>query len=172
MWEMLSDIYYDSLDGYIVLSVALSEVFKNGTDKLRTMSEEEVADDIFANLNSADNDDVRVRAARMAKILETINEENLPILLAFLQREVPSFEDPTGEDIPLINDGDKEGICPVCGGVVEYNGDLVRRYADGSSVTWTCPCCGASGESVYSDIFNYHKDVMDANDEPVEGRSH
>ena len=54
-----------------------------------------------------------------------------------------------------------EGICPLCGGELEYIGP--REFDDsGSTVPWHCAKCGACGNEGYTDVFASHYRVQDA----------
>ncbi len=65
---------------------------------------------------------------------------------------------------------DEAGVCPLCGGSVEYG---ERESMDeGGVYFWTCPSCGATGREGYNEIFDgHHYNVRDKNGDPVPGRS-
>ena len=50
---------------------------------------------------------------------------------------------------------DKEGVCPVCGGKIEYDGTHTIDD-DGGMFDWNCPDCGASGREGYNRVFDRH----------------
>lgn len=54
---------------------------------------------------------------------------------------------------------DEAGICPVCGGELEYEDDI--HTDDGGFFTWKCPGCGATGKEGYNKVFDQHYDVQD-----------
>lgn len=56
---------------------------------------------------------------------------------------------------------DAEGICPVCGGSIEYGGEN-NIDDDGGTCPWTCPDCGATGKEGYNRAFDQHYDVRTA----------
>lgn len=61
---------------------------------------------------------------------------------------------------------DREGICPLCGAVVEYSGN--EHLDDGGVHPWECPECGATGKEGYDEVFDgQHYDVADADGNPV-----
>lgn len=75
-----------------------------------------------------------------------------------------------GETIPPLHEyGDEEGICPVCGSEVEYNGDH-HIDDEGTTVSWHCPECGATGKSGYKCAFTGHYDVCDEAGKPLPQR--
>ena len=57
-------------------------------------------------------------------------------------------------------DADEEGVCPICGGELEYGND--KPLDDGGVYEWTCPDCGAIGKEGYSKVFDRHYDVHEA----------
>lgn len=75
------------------------------------------------------------------------------LLMAFVKREMP-FHIPTGADHTAEGE---EGTCPVCGGGLEYKG--WKATDDFDARFWTCQDCGATGEEVFTRIFQHHRDV-------------
>ena len=61
-------------------------------------------------------------------------------------------------------DADEEGLCPICGGELEYEGD--EPLDDGGVYEWTCPSCGATGKEGYNKVFDRHYDVHDGDGNP------
>ena len=61
-------------------------------------------------------------------------------------------------------DADEEGVCPICGGELEYGND--KPLDDGGVYEWTCPDCGAIGKEGYSKVFDRHYDVHDGDGNP------
>ena len=59
---------------------------------------------------------------------------------------------------------DEEGICPICGGELEYGDD--EPLDDGGVYEWTCLHCGATGKEGYDKVFDRHYDVQDGNGNP------
>ena len=62
---------------------------------------------------------------------------------------------------------DMEGICPICGGHINYGSfDLVD---EGGFYEWECPDCGATGKEGYDLIFDgSHYDVKHSDGTPFE----
>ena len=66
-------------------------------------------------------------------------------------------------------EGDREGICPVCGGELEFEDNV--QMDDGGVYPWTCPSCGSTGKQGYNEVFDgHHYDVRDACGDPIPGR--
>ena len=59
---------------------------------------------------------------------------------------------------------DEEGVCPVCGGELEYECD--KPQDDGGFYEWTCFDCGATGKEGYNKVFDRHYDVYDGDGNP------
>ena len=75
------------------------------------------------------------------------------LLMAFVKREM-AFRIPAGAN--QTEEGE-EGTCPVCSGGLEYKGWKATDDFDARS--WTCQDCGATGEEVFTRIFQHHSDV-------------
>lgn len=65
--------------------------------------------------------------------------------------------------------GDKDGVCPVCGEHIDYED---REVLDDDCVcSWHCRHCGASGKMAESIVFDQHFDIVDRDGNRVlEGR--
>lgn len=59
---------------------------------------------------------------------------------------------------------EEEGICPICGGELEYGNDV--SLDEGGVYEWTCPSCGATGKEGYNKVFDQHYDVQDGDENP------
>lgn len=54
-----------------------------------------------------------------------------------------------------------EGVCPVCGGSLEYTGETIQTCGGGMH-PWKCQGCGATGEEGYNEVFDgQHYNVQD-----------
>lgn len=61
----------------------------------------------------------------------------------------------------------EEGICPLCGGELEYG--FREDMDEGGIQEWTCSECGATGNEGFDRKFDgHHYDVRDADGNPVE----
>ena len=61
-------------------------------------------------------------------------------------------------------DADEAGVCPICGGELEYGSDI--SLDEGGVYEWTCPDCGAAGKEGYNKVFDQHYDVRDGDGKP------
>ncbi len=59
---------------------------------------------------------------------------------------------------------EEAGICPICGGELEYVDNI--RSDNGGLAVWTCPNCGATGKEGYDEVFDQHYDVKDGDGNP------
>ena len=74
---------------------------------------------------------------------------------------VPEHEHPNG---------DRDGICPVCGAPIEYENREIED--DGCVCSWNCEKCGCSGSLSEAIVFDQHFDIFDAEGKRVlEGRT-
>lgn len=70
-------------------------------------------------------------------------------LVVYIKRSGLDVKDPSA---------DEEGICPLCGGELEYTDDT--RTDNGGFFEWKCPSCGATGKEGYDKVFDRHYDVV------------
>ena len=63
---------------------------------------------------------------------------------------------------------DREGVCPVCGGEIEYTGGHESDDYGGWYI-WECPVCQSNGREGYNRIFDRHYDVQDGSGNPIPG---
>ena len=79
-------------------------------------------------------------------------------LVNYIHRSSLEIKDP---------DADEEGICPICGGELEYGNDI--SLDEGGVSEWTCPSCGATGKEGYNKVFDQHYDVQNGDGNPFPG---
>lgn len=65
---------------------------------------------------------------------------------------------------------DMSGVCPVCGGKLEYYG--TERFEGGRGVRWwMCQVCESTGKEGFDEVFDgHHYEVRDASGNTVHGR--
>ena len=136
-----------------VVTLALGVLFQLGTNHISKMTS---TDCIQGNLFSVEAKQEALNLARM------MAKASLDVLLAVIQREVAQYEDVQGIRIPHLHpNGDKELLCPACGGNdLRYHGDM-RSAEDGCVVGWVCRGCGAHGLANYKYAFDHHSCVED-----------
>lgn len=74
---------------------------------------------------------------------------------------------PSKEEFESNEGADSEGVCPVCGGQINYG--CFELVDEGGTYDWECPDCGATGKEGYDLTFDgSHYDVMLADGTPFE----
>ncbi len=76
-------------------------------------------------------------------------------VLDYVKRSELEFKKPGAQE---------SGICPICGGNLEYGTD--EPIDDGGLIEWTCLDCGATGKEGYDKVFDQHYNVYDADGIP------
>lgn len=79
--------------------------------------------------------------------------------MAELREKLKAFEDATEILDHLMGQRGREGICPVCGAEIEYEGDQ-EIVDNGTVVGFTCPKCGTTGIAGYDLVFDAYYDVQ------------
>lgn len=59
-----------------------------------------------------------------------------------------------------------DGICPLCGGEIEYTGSY-DYDDDGATLPFECPHCGANGRAGYNFVFDGYYCVHDKDGKAV-----
>lgn len=69
-----------------------------------------------------------------------------------------------------IDSSDEAGVCPVCGGRIEYDheGPSERSYI----LCWHCLDCGATGEENHHLVFDAHYNLHEKSGDPIVRRYH
>ena len=113
-YAQLKDAYGKTY-GYAAFPTALQFVMNHGCDAIRQMCRKDITDMLPDEYKS----DVKDSIAELALLLADTDSE---VILAFAQRDSLPIEDE--ERLPPLHpDGDKEGICPICGGEIDYCGE-------------------------------------------------
>lgn len=76
-------------------------------------------------------------------------------VLDYVKRSELEFKKPGAQEA---------GICPICGGNLEYGTD--EPVDDGGLIEWTCLDCGATGKEGYNKVFDQHYNVYDVDGIP------
>lgn len=170
-YEGLLELYRKK-DGKEAFTLALSTLLDAGAAELLLKSESPVCRGARSRVTS---DELRNlpegMKTKVKEFIVALAFAPADVIGAFVQRQVSPYEDPDGKKIPHLHPNDDEDdVCPVCGHEgLDYNGD--RELDDvGTTVTWVCPDCGATGTSVYNDSFDSHRNVCDMNGIKIEGR--
>lgn len=73
-------------------------------------------------------------------------------------------------DIESDGSTDAEGICPICGGKIEYSGESILTCGGGMR-PWKCSECEATGEEGFHEVFDgHHYNVRQSDGQAVPGR--
>lgn len=137
--------------GDIVFSMALDILMEYGRNFLRQANNSVT---ISGNLISEE-----MKADVIAYAKDLANAEPA-VIIALIQRDITPI-DGDGVAIPKLNNGHEDGVCPFCGGEIEYNGDQDIIDDSDTAVTWKCPDCGASGTACYHGVFAGHEDLTE-----------
>ena len=141
---------------------ALGVLHEHGADKL-------MCNDVQAQFVPANTNLITPEAQReILAIANKLASADLNTLLYFVQRDMAALPLPDGA-APVHPSGDEEGVCPLCGGSVNYQGENTIDD-DGGVIPWECPECGATGKEGYNRAFDQHYAVCDRNGVPIPGR--
>lgn len=142
-YEKLKDLYDQFGYGAPILLMALRNIFLYG-QMVKTIPTEAFGEYIDNN--------TRRKVQKMAVLMADMD---LSPILAMIQRILPAVEG-DGIDVPKLNNGHKDNVCPYCGTTVLYSGDKSFDDVDSISMDWRCPGCGATGTATYRGIFDGH----------------
>ena len=136
----------------IALFTALELLWQNGRTAIQTQNAAALAAGCVSGLGKFY---AAEKINEIVSICKALADLETTVLADYIHRSSIGIEDP---------DADKEGICPVCGGELEYGDD--EPLDDGGFYEWTCPGCGATGKEGYGKVFDQHFDVYDGEDKP------
>lgn len=143
----------------VATSIAVTKVLERGQWSLNANPA------TVASVHSAGfSDDLCERVAAFMNHIATMDTKEL---IVFVQRDMRRAQ--VDSIPPTSQTGDRDGICPLYGGELEYEGDQ-HIVDDGTLVSWTCKQCGATGKSGYDLSFDQHYNVCDAESHGVPGR--
>ena len=141
--------------------IAARVVLTLGVSKVTEMTAEEIIDGLSNLSGFMEGGEIKVIAGA-AKCLAGIDSAELLGYIHFCDFE---FRDP---DPGALHDED--GICPVCGAEVKYDGNEEDDGNGGGTWGWDCPECGASGKAGFNKVFDRHYNVTDGDGESIPGR--
>lgn len=136
----------------VTLLTALELLWQNGRTMLQTEDESVLMAGCVASIGGFYTKEKLHEVVTAAKELASLETAEL---IRCLRCGSMEMKDP---------DADKEGICPICGGELEYGDD--EPLDDGGVYEWTCPSCGATGKEGYDKVFDKHYDVLDGDGNP------
>lgn len=130
----------------MTLLMALELLLQNGRRTIQAMEAPRLVDACMADMGglfTAGKIQEIVDACKMLAGLEAGK------LAGYIKRSSLDIKDPGA---------DEEGICPMCGGTLEYEDDI--HTDNGGFFEWKCPNCGATGKEGYDRVFDQHYDVV------------
>ena len=136
----------------VTLLSALTLLWQNGREVIQAKDISALTADCMSSLGTLYTEK---KVQEIAAICEELACLEPAELIRCLRCEGMEMPDP---------DADEEGICPICGGELEYEGD--EPQDDGGVYEWTCPSCGATGKEGYNKVFDRHYDVHDGDGNP------
>lgn len=129
-----------------ILFAALSLLMQNGSAAIQAETETALVDVCTSALGAFI---VKEKICEIVSVCKALAGLELNVLLAYIRHT------DMGVQLP---DADEEGICPVCGGELEYGND--NPTDNGGLIDWTCPDCGATGKEGYDKVFDRHYCVV------------
>jgi len=140
----------------LVFHLAMELFMENGRDLIETLSDQELGAEAARQASSFFSDgkiDETVKAVKDFAALRTID------LLAYAGRCGIKLEE---------SSTDEPGICPLCGGRLEFQETEPRHYY---ILNWRCAGCGATGKEGYRKVFDCHYNVRDGEGHLVDRRN-
>lgn len=140
----------------VAFHLGMELFLENGRDRIESNTDQELRKAVACKLSgfvAGEKLQEAVSAAKDFAALESV------VLLSYAGRCGIRLEDE-----PV----DEPGVCPLCGGVLEYalpfrSGDTIRD--------WHCPDCGTRGKEAYQKVFDSHYNVMDCGCHMVDHRN-
>lgn len=133
-------------DDPIVFHLGLELFLQNGRNMLANSTDQELRKTIAHKLSGFMTSEKIQDAVKAAK--EFSGLDNM-VLLSYAARCGIKLEDD-----PV----DKPGVCPLCGGSLDYVEDNVKTAL---LLNWRCQICGATGKEGYRRVFDSHYCVWD-----------
>ncbi len=136
----------------VTLVVALELLLQNGRNTIRREEPLKLVDACKGRIGGFFAEGALQEIVDVCQQLAALDTN---ILVDYIRRGSLDMKAPGAEEA---------GVCPVCGGKLEYV-DTIRSDNGGFAV-WTCPDCGATGKEGYDEVFDQHYDVRDGDGKP------
>lgn len=136
----------------VALLTALELLWRNGRLIIRAEDVSVLTAECASSLGGFYTEEKLREIVTVCKELAVLDTNTL---VDYIHRGSLETKDPTA---------DEKGICPICGGELEYGGD--ESLDDGGIYDWTCPSCGATGKEGYDKVFDRHYNVRDKDGNP------
>ncbi len=139
-------------DDQVTLILALELLLQNGRNTIQREEPSKLAADCKERLGNFFAEEMLWEVASVCQQLAALDTN---ILVDYIRRGSLDMKPPGAEEA---------GICPICGGELEYVDNI--RSDNGGLAVWTCPNCGATGKEGYDEVFDQHYDVKDGDGKP------
>ena len=137
----------------VTLFTALELLMQNGREVIQSKEPDELTAACVESLGGFMTEDKLREVAAVSKELAALE---LNVLLSYIRRSNMNVKLPGAEE---------SGICPICGGELEY-GQEITLEDDAGYHEWTCAECGATGKEYYDKVFDRHYEVKDKDGKP------
>lgn len=134
------------------LLLAMELLMQNGREFIQDTEKAEIVAQLKSSAGKLIAENVLAEVTDIAKELALLRTCEV---LEYVKRSGLEFELPNAQ---------KPGICPVCGGELEYIQSVVLE--DGQFAVWSCPECGSYGKEGYNRVFDKHYDVINGDGKP------
>lgn len=129
-----------------ILFAALNLLMQNGNIAIQSEPEDALVDVCMSALGGLIT---KEKICEIVSVCKALAGLELNVLLAYIRH--------TDMGVQLPN-SDKDGICPICGGELEYGRDIPTDA--GGLIDWMCPNCRATGKEGYDKVFDRHYCVV------------
>ncbi len=137
----------------VTLFTALELLMQNGREVIQSKEPDELTAACVESLGGFMTEGKLREVAAVSKELAALE---LNVLLSYIRHSNMNVKLPGAEE---------SGICPICGGELEY-GDEIAVEDESGYYKWTCSECGATGKEIYDKVFDQHYEVKDKDGKP------
>lgn len=132
----------------VTLFTALELLLQNGRRVIQTEELPTLVSTCVSSLGGFVTEEKLHEAVAVSKKLADLE---LNMLISYIRRSRMDVKIPGAEE---------SGICPMCGGELEY-GQEITLEDDAGYHEWTCSECGATGKEYYDKVFDRHYEVKE-----------
>lgn len=136
----------------LTLMAAMELLLQNGRGMIQSRQASELVSDCQESLGALFTEG---KLREIVDVCQGLAGLDSKTLVDYIHRGSLEIKDPGA---------DEEGVCPICGGELEYGNDI--SMDDGVLYEWICPGCGATGKGGYCKTFDRHYEVRDGDGKP------